>query len=73
MKHRRREVGDHENTAFEPVDPDTHHHVKPGFDAGEEVSEEREGEVRFPHRRPEQDVPKASLAERLRGDRRKAE
>jgi hypothetical protein len=72
MKHRRPEVGDHDNTGFETVDPASHH-VKPGFDAGAEVSsakegEAKEGEVRFPNRRREEEVPKGSLADRLRDD-----
>jgi hypothetical protein len=68
MKRRRREVGDHDNTAFESVDPAAHH-VKPGFDEGAEVTPSKEGEERFPHRRPEAEVPKGSLADRLREDR----
>ncbi|HEX3453623.1 MAG TPA: hypothetical protein VHS03_03290 [Gaiellaceae bacterium] len=64
MRHRRPEAGDHENTGFHPVEPDAHH-VKPGFDAGDEA-EEGDGAVRYPHRRSESDVPK-SLAEQLHG------
>jgi hypothetical protein len=72
MNRRRLEAGDHDNKAFEIVGADSHH-VKPGFHPGEEVSEtqEKEGAVRFPHRRAEEDVPSASLADRLRGGRRK--
>jgi hypothetical protein len=69
MNRRRVEVGDHENTAFETVDSGLHH-VRPGFDSGEEGTEKQEGEERFPRRRSEQDVPKASLADRLRSNRR---
>jgi len=73
MNRRRLEAGDHENTSFEVVGTDSHH-VKPGFDPGEEVSEaqEAEGAVRFPHRRGEEDVPKGSLADRLRDDKRRS-
>lgn len=71
MKHRRLEVGDHDNTEFETIDPDSHHHVKPGFDAGGEVSPAKDGEQRFPHRRREEEVPKRSLADRLREDRQR--
>jgi hypothetical protein len=70
MKRRRPEVGDDSNTGFETIDPDSHH-VKPGFDAGVEVSPGEEGE-RFPHRRREEEIPKGSLANRLRRDRRGA-
>jgi hypothetical protein len=72
MKPKRVEVGDHDNTAFEAVDPASHH-VKPGFDAGEEVSPAKEGEERFPHRRSEEEVPKGSLADRLHGSRPRGE
>lgn len=72
MSRRRLHVGDHENTDFETVDVDSHH-VKPGFDSGDEESESQEGEHRFPHRRREEDVPKTPLAERLRGNPRGAD
>jgi hypothetical protein len=71
MKGRRRlEAGDHENEAFAVIGPDAHH-VKPGFDAGGEVSEDQKGAVRYPHRRKEDEVPKASLADRLRDEWRR--
>jgi len=67
MTRRRPHAGDHENTDIETVDVASHH-VKPGFDSGDEESEPQEGDHRFPHRRSEKDVPKTSLAERLRGE-----
>jgi hypothetical protein len=69
MNPRRREVGDDDNTEFETVDPASHH-VRPGFDRGDETSPTKEGEVRFPHRRPDEGVPRVSLADRLRSERR---
>lgn len=69
MRNRRRlEAGDHQNEAFEVVGADAHH-VKPGFDAGDEGREEQEGEVRYPHRRSEGEIPKELLADRLREER----
>jgi hypothetical protein len=68
---KRVEVGDHDNDEFEPIDPASHHHVKPGFDAGEEVGPAAEGEHQFPHRRREEELPKGSLADRLREHHRR--
>jgi hypothetical protein len=70
MNRRRPEVGDQENASFETLDSDLHH-VKSGFDSGEEP-EKREGAHRFPRRSNEEDVPKESLADRLRSDRQRA-
>ena len=72
MKRTRLEVGDSNNTEFETLDPDSHQ-VKSGFDAGEEVARAKEGEHRYPHRRREEEIPKGSLADRLREARPKEE
>jgi hypothetical protein len=68
MKRKRPEAGDHDNDAFEFVDRASHH-VKAGFDAGEEVSPQK-GEEQFPHRRREEEVPKGSLADRIQESQR---
>lgn len=69
MNRGRPEAGDQENTQFEFLGSDLHH-VNAGFDSSEPM-EAPEGAQRFPRRSSEHDVPRESLAERLRRDRRR--
>lgn len=71
MNKRRPEAGDQENTEFEYLGSNLHH-VKVGFDAGKPAGTV-EGAMRFPRRSKEEDVPKESLADRLRKGRGKGE
>lgn len=64
MESVRQEVGDEHNSSFEMIAVDVRH-SKPGFESGEEATESREGERRFPLSE-ERDVPQASLADRIR-------
>ena len=66
----RPEAGDQDNADFKFLGSDLHH-VKAGFDS-REPAEAPEGARRFP-RREERDVPKGTLADRLRSGRRKGE
>jgi hypothetical protein len=68
MTPRRPEVGDEENSPFEILEPDWHH-ARAGFDAGEKPAAVPEGEHRFPRRHEEKDIPRQSLADRIRGAR----
>ena len=63
----RAEAGDQENTQFEFLGSGVQH-VKAGFDASE-PTEAPEGAQRFPRRSKEHDVPRETLAERLRRGR----
>ena len=63
MQRKRPVVGDQDNTEFVVPEPDTHH-ASAGFQAGDD-SAPREAAKRFPHRRPESEVPKQTLAARL--------
>jgi hypothetical protein len=63
MQRKRPVVGDQDNTQFVVPEPDTHH-ASAGFQAGDD-SAPHEAARRFPHRRPESEVPKQTLATRL--------
>ena len=67
MKRPRSVPGDQDNSPFEFLRKDLHH-AKVGFHPGEET-EPKEGEHRFPRRTNEREVPRESLADRLRGER----
>jgi hypothetical protein len=67
MNKRRPEAGDQENAEFEYLGSNLHH-VRVGFDAGE-AADAVEGARRFPRRSKEEDVPRESLADRLRRGR----
>jgi hypothetical protein len=69
MKRAQPEAGDQGNTHFELLGSDLHH-VKAGFDS-RMPAKAPDGAQRFPRRSKEQDVPKESLADRLRQGRRK--
>jgi hypothetical protein len=69
MNDRRLEAGDQENTDFEVLRSDLHH-VKAGFDFSQ-PAEAPEGARRFPRRSADDEVPKESLAERVRRGHRK--
>jgi hypothetical protein len=71
MDPKRPEAGDHENTRFEFLPSDLHH-VSAGFDSSE-PGEAPEGARRFSRRSEENDVPRESLAERLRRGRQRGE
>ena len=61
-------MGDQQNTPFEILESDVQH-AKPGLDFGEERPQVGEGEHRFPRRSEEKDIPRASLADRIRSAR----
>ena len=71
MNRGRPEAGDNENTEFEFLGSDLHH-VRAGFDASE-PTEEPAGARRFPRRVNADEVPRETLAERLRRGHREGE
>jgi len=60
-------VGDKDNESFEVIEPGLHH-VAAGFQPAADT-EPAEGHHRFPRRGNEEDIPRESLADRLRRGR----